>query len=379
MSLDRRLDNLQQAMGKAGVDLAIFGASPSYQYLTRSQPAWRESRDHTSPWCIVVAPGRGETVVVAPSEAQAPKHWPAAKKICKDKAEMVAILSQMGKSLGSTKARIALDDELKGEIWAATFAAFANPAISSASHLLDQSRMIKETDEINKLRQAGVLTDNAIRGSLSSIRRGITMRDLQLEIEYQGRKLGASGISFHPVSGFIAESGRPTGSIFSYDDDEELRSDTTIFFDVGFVFDGYCSDWGRSIYFGSPPREESEAYAALGRAVEEAVASLRPGKTRVCDIYDLIETSLDGDGFGDLIRARLPNKSVGHQIGVEVHENPWLEPGYNEVLEQGMVMCLEPKLWKDGSFYLRIEDMVLITEHGAEFLTNFDHRFFVLP
>ena len=92
----------------------------------------------------------------------------------------------------------------------------------------------------------------------------------------------------------------------------------------------------------------------------------------------MIEVSLDASGYGEFIRARLTTKSVGHQIGIEVHEDPWLEPQNKELLVPGMVVCIEPKLWDDGRYYLRVEDMILITDDGAESLTNFDRDLFQL-
>ena len=99
---------------------------------------------------------------------------------------------------------------------------------------------------------------------------------------------------------------------------------------------------------------------------------------RVCDVFPIIEGFLDKDGYGDHLRARLSDGTVGHQIGVEVHENPWLKPDNMQELQEGMVMCLEPKLWKAGEYYLRVEDMVLIHKNRAEFLTNYDREQFQL-
>jgi Xaa-Pro aminopeptidase len=120
------------------------------------------------------------------------------------------------------------------------------------------------------------------------------------------------------------------------------------------------------------------AYEGLQRAVVETVDEMHEGSMRVCEIFDSIEASLDRDGYGDYLRARLPQRSVGHQIGVEVHEPPWLKPANRHLLEEGMVMCLEPKLWRDGEYYLRVEDMVLIRKEKAEFLTGFDRELFEL-
>ena len=379
MDLSSRIRRLQDIMVRSGIDVAVFSASPSYQYLTGLSPTWRRSRDHISPYEMAVVPKEGEVIGVAGSENVVSSLWFPVKRVCSSQADVVEVFAETAKVVGTAGGSVALDDELKGGVWLAAVQAFEGFEMCSASRLLDSVRMIKDAEEISRLQRAGELTDRAVTQALTHIREGMTMVDLQLEIEFQGRRLGATGVSFDPVAGFIAETGKPTGSIFSYRPDEELRPNTTIFFDVGFVVDGDCSDWGRAVYFGSPPREESHAYLALGDAVEKAVEAIRPGHTRACDLYDLIEAPLDEAGCGDYLRARLPGKSVGHQIGTEVHENPWLEPGYEDVLQPNMVMCLEPKLWKDGSFYLRVEDMILINEDGAEFLTNFDRREFALP
>jgi Xaa-Pro aminopeptidase len=204
------------------------------------------------------------------------------------------------------------------------------------------------------------------------------MRELQLEIEMHGRRLGAVGTSFDIVSGFIKAGSGQTGSIFSQGLDDGLRTGTTIFLDIGFVVDGYCSDWGRTLYFGNPDDNHRSAYAALQRAVTGTIAAIEVGKTKVCDLYDMFEERLDEDGYGDYLRARLPSKFVGHQIGIVVHELPWLEPRNDETIVPGMVFAIEPKLWDDGVYYMRVEDMVLVTSDGAESITTFDRELFAL-
>ncbi len=93
--------------------------------------------------------------------------------------------------------------------------------------------------------------------------------------------------------------------------------------------------------------------------------------TRLCDFYPYIEKALDKQGYGNFLRNRLKTGVVGHQIGVEVHEDPWLKPDVTQPLVDGMVFCLEPKLWSKGEYYLRVEDMILIRNGKAEFLTTY--------
>jgi Xaa-Pro aminopeptidase len=197
--------------------------------------------------------------------------------------------------------------------------------------------------------------------------------------------MGASDVSFGPWACFVKScssatyQGSNSNQVTDYPIERGLVANTAITFDVGFVMNGYCSDWGRSVYWGTPPDDVKRAHAALRQSVVETVAEMKDGTVRACDIYPAIESRLDALGFGDQMRARLgSSKIMGHQIGTEVHENPWLKPESQEPLRAGMVMCIEPKLWVPGEYYLRLEEMVHVTETGAEFLTNFDRELFEL-
>jgi Xaa-Pro aminopeptidase len=205
---------------------------------------------------------------------------------------------------------------------------------------------------------------------------GVSQRELSLEIEMTGRELGASDISFPSTAGFMKTGTEQVNQPFTFPVHKGLEEDTSIAFDIGFVLNGYCSDWGRSMYFGNPEPDMKLAYEALQNSVVTTIEEIEPQVTAVSDIFPSIEAKLDAEGFGDYLRARLKNRTVGHQIGVEVHENPWLKPEEKTLLMEGMVLCIEPKLWKKGQYYLRVEDMVLITSDGAESLTHFDRTQF---
>jgi Xaa-Pro aminopeptidase len=166
--------------------------------------------------------------------------------------------------------------------------------------------------------------------------------------------------------------------VFNYELDQPLEPGTAIAFDIGFVMDGYCSDWGRSLYLGEPAEHIKKAYPALMTAVVETIDEMGGEVQRTDQIFDHIEKVCDREGYGDRLRERLPQRMVGHQIGVEVHEDPWLRPDQRQELVDGMVFCIEPKLWHKGEYYLRVEDMVLIKNGKAESLTTYDRELFQL-
>jgi Xaa-Pro aminopeptidase len=146
---------------------------------------------------------------------------------------------------------------------------------------------------------------------------------------------------------------------------------TSIAFDFGLVIDGYCSDWGRSFYYGQARPDIKQAYEALALAIVRSADAIGGEVKRLCDFYPYMEKILDDLGYGNYLRNRLKTGTVGHQIGVEVHEDPWLKPDSTQPLTDGMVFCVEPKLWNKGEYYLRIEDMILIQNGKSEFITKY--------
>jgi len=244
--------------------------------------------------------------------------------------------------------------------------------------LMDTLQPIKAKDEIQCLRRVARLTDEVFSAIIPSIRKGVTQPDLEAEIRMEALRRGAQDVSFPPAVIFTKTGSEPSAEAFTYPRQQGLAPGTSIAFDIGFVMDGYCSDFGRSLYFGAAPDHIRGAYKALQQAVVDTVAAMRAGAMRVCDLYPAVERTLDSLGYGDYLRARLKDKVLGHSIGRGVHEEPWIKPSCELPLQAGMVLALEPKLWHSGQYYLRVEDMVLVGQDSSEFLTTSDRTTFEL-
>jgi Xaa-Pro aminopeptidase len=243
---------------------------------------------------------------------------------------------------------------------------------------MDSSQVVKTKDEIDRLRRVAKLTDEVFSAIIPSIREGVAQPQLEDEIRMEALRLGAQDVSFPPAVIFTKTDSPPSTEAFVYPREDGLVPGTSIAFDFGFVLDGYCSDFGRSLYFGRAPEHIRGAYKALQQAVVDTVASMRVGAMRVCDLYPAVERTLDRLGYGDYLRARLKDKVLGHAIGRTVHEEPWINPACELPLRAGMVFALEPKLWHSGQYYLRVEDMVLVGRDSSEFLTTSDRTTFEL-
>ena len=382
MSLDfkRRLVGLQGKMAEADLDLAIYGCCQNFQYLTGLLTEWRRGVDLLNAVNNVFVPRVGEPILTlagTPSD-EAPATWIKDIRYLERGASYEDLVKKVVSDLGLKGGNVGLGDHLWGSTVVEVAKAVKQAKLHSAEALMDHLRMIKDPGEVERLRKVVELTDKAVEKVVSKIKAGVTQRELGLEIELQGRLLGASDISFSPTAGFVKSGSEVSPNPFTYPRDKGLVSGTSIAFDVGFVLDGYCSDFGRSFYYGPANTEVKKGYEALHQGVLETVDKMRDGSLRVCDLFPALEKTLDRLGYGDYLRARLTTGNLGHNIGVEVHEPPWLSPAYTEPLHTNMVMAMEPKVWHAGEYYLRVEDIVLVGPRRTEVLTKFDRELFQL-
>ena len=382
MSLDfkRRLVGLQGKMAEADLDLAIYGCCQNFQYLTGLLTEWRRGVDLLNAVNNVFVPRVGEPILTlagTPSD-EAPATWIKDIRYLERGASYEDLVKKVVSDLGLKGGNVGLGDHLWGSTVVEVAKAVKQAKLHSAEALMDHLRMIKDPGEVERLRKVVELTDKAVEKVVSKIKAGVTQRELGLEIELQGRLLGASDISFSPTAGFVKSGSEVSPNPFTYPRDKGLVPGTSIAFDVGFVLDGYCSDFGRSFYYGPANTEVKKGYEALHQGVLETVDKMRDGSLRVCDLFPALEKTLDRLGYGDYLRARLTTGNLGHNIGVEVHEPPWLSPAYTEPLHTNMVMAMEPKVWHAGEYYLRVEDIVLVGLRRTEVLTKFDRELFQL-
>jgi Xaa-Pro aminopeptidase len=360
-------------MGEQGLDLVIYGASPEFQYLTGANVEWRRARDLLHPCDNVFVPKQGEPVITVDPESQAAAKasWVKDVRTIEKGTPYGETVKKVVSDLSPKPTRVGIGDYCWGSTSLEIAKSCAGARFRVAEGLMDHLRTIKEPEEVAKLKKAAEVTDGVMAMITPRVVEGLTQKNLQIMMEMMGRGLGATDVSFPPTGGFLKTGTIPADDPFIYPKEAALVRGTSIAFDFGLVVDGYCSDWGRSLYYGQPRQDILQAYQSLNLAVVQAVDAIGGAITKLRDFYPYIEKVLDGQGYGNFLRNRLKTGNVGHQIGVEVHEDPWLKPESTALLAEGMVFCLEPKLWSKGEYYLRVEDMVLIRNGKGEFLTKY--------
>jgi len=380
MDYQRRLKGLQERMDEKGLDLVVMGGSPDFQYLTGTMVQWRKHRDLTHPADSVFVPREGDPVLLLGrgSSRHAEETWIEDVRTLEMFEDFRPHVKEIIGDLVDEPGKVGVGEYTWGSMVLEVARYCKGAKFRSAEDILDDLRMIKEPEEIERLRKAAELTDGVMAEIVGEIEEGVTQKAISLSIETLGRLSGASDVSFPTTAGFTKSGSEPTESPFNYEEDEGLERETSIAFDIGFVLDGYCSDWGRSVYFGPADDNIARAYEVLMSAVVETMDAIGEDVHRINELYPSIEAVCDREHYGDYLRARLTTGLVGHQIGVEVHEDPWLKLSDGRELQDGMVFCLEPKLWHNGEYYLRVEDMVLIKNGRAEALTTYDREQFQL-
>jgi len=248
--------------------------------------------------------------------------------------------------------------------------------IVDGEEFVDQMRQIKDETEIEKLRTVAALTDAAMEYVVPMLKPGVTPFEVEDAIAEFGMSHGAADVSFTTMT-LTIDRDYPMEHPFAYPRTRPYGQNVGVGFDFGYVLNGYASDYGRSFYVGKPSREAAESYRALQAAQQYMAKNLIPGKTRMCDISDLIYEGLKEFGRENQLKHH-ETGSQGHLIGIECHEFPWVHRDYDDVFRPGMVFCSEPKIYVENEIYMRVEDMILVTETGTEFLTNFDRELFAL-
>ena len=229
-----------------------------------------------------------------------------------------------------------------------------------AGKTISKPREVKDKIEIAKISEAERLGDEAFSYILDVIKVGKTEKEIALELEFFMKKHGAEKLSFDTIVASGERSCMPHGVA----SDKVLMEGEFVTLDFGCVLDGYCSDMTRTVALGKPTDEMKNIYDTVVKAQLTALDFI--GKGKACRDVDLSARKIiEGAGFGENF-----GHSLGHSVGIEIHENPNLSPKSSDILEVGNVVSVEPGIYLDGFFGVRIEDLVVISEKNTVNLTK---------
>lgn len=224
---------------------------------------------------------------------------------------------------------------------------------------IDQLRAIKTRDELAELSRAVELTDQIFAELVETIKVGESEREIGWRIERLTRERTDGAVAFHPIVASGPHAARPHHAL----SDRLIQPNEPIIIDMGVTSRGYCGDLTRTIWFGDATPRLRDVYNAVNRANLESIAAIGPD-VPVKDVDRLARCILAEAGYGDHVL-----HSLGHGLGLRVHEAPSLSAHSDEVLQVGHVVTVEPGIYIDGWGGVRIEDVVVVTADGCRVLT----------
>lgn len=353
-----RLDRAAALAADAGLDGIVVGPGPDLQYLVGVEGDTIERLT-----ALVLAPGRAPSIVV-PRMELAKVRTTAVGDLNITVADWVdgedpyALVSA---ALGDV-ARVGVSDALPA-LHVIPIAERLGLSVELATPVLREGRMIKDAEEVTELRKAGAAIDAVHRRVPEWLQAGRTERDVAADI---AQAIVAEG---HRTVEFVIVGSGPNGADPHHEvSDRVIEDGDVVVVDIGgAVPSGYNSDSTRTYVVGEPDPAAEERIAVLVRAQQAAVDAARPGVT-AAQVDAAAREVLEEAGLGEAFLHR-----TGHGIGVSVHEEPYIAPGNDLVLREGMAFSIEPGIYLPGAWGARIEDIVVVTADGCERLNTAQH------
>ena len=361
-----RRTRLSERMEEQGVDALFLAPSADLEYLTgveRQVPNFGEA-SYAHGWVTgaFFRPGADPVFLF-------PRMFAAFDLREEPEGEVVvvsetddgpAIFERVARELGAT---VAVGDR----VWAETVLQLGRVVgferLRIGSRLVNELRRVKTDEELAAMGRAIVTVEQTMAAVAPLVVPGVTMLELAEAVEHELRAAGSRCPSFttHIFTG-LGDDDFDSGTATAR---RPIPAQTSVMFDFGGVVDGYCSDFGRTIYCGEPPDDYTDAYAVMLAAQEAGRAAAKAG-TPAREVNAACRKPIEDAGLGEHFRHRM-----GHGIGMDVHERPFISTEDETPLQPGMTFTDEPSIIIPGRYSLRIEDIVVCEESGGRTLNAY--------
>lgn len=240
--------------------------------------------------------------------------------------------------------------------------------LSAISADLDQIRSCKDEDEIARLGEVAAIASASLMAVLPKLLPGVTEKEIARELEFEMRRRGADGRAFD----FIVASGERGAMPHGRASDKAIRAGELVTIDFGAIRNGYHSDETVTVALGQPDARSLDIYGIVKEAHDRAIAEVRPGIA--CRELDAVARDyIKAQGYGEFF-----GHGLGHGVGLDIHEKPALSPRSEAIVEEGMVLTIEPGIYIQGFGGVRIEDTAVVTADGCRLLTQAPKELMIL-
>ncbi|MDW7738440.1 MAG: Xaa-Pro peptidase family protein [Bacillota bacterium] len=353
-----RVSKLQEIMHRESFDYLFLGPSANMFYFSGLQTSPDERLQ------LIIVPAEGRPSAVLPE-----MYLAKAESILSDNFSLIPWSDQndpfqltASRIPDKGKLRIAIDNTLRADHLIGLGKVFPEVEFETASVLVDALRVQKDEQEIKLMHEAGKIADQVMLKVQNTIKPGMSEKELVAFIEFEYKKLG-DDISFKPIVASGPNGAQPHHS----PGDRRFEKGDFIVIDCGALYKGYCSDITRTLCLGQATEEMKKVYNTVRDANEGAFQAFVNNDQLSGEEADQAARKVITDaGYGDFFIHRL-----GHGIGLEVHEAPYLVEGNSTPFSKGAAFTIEPGIYLSGKFGVRIEDVAVLTDRGPQRLTAF--------
>ena len=237
--------------------------------------------------------------------------------------------------------------------------AFEGLELVPQTQFVEALRLIKDETEIETIRKACSISDQAFHDALEFIKPGKTEIEIANFLDFRMRELGAAGLSFDTILASGINSSKP----HAHPMHKPVELGEAITMDFGCLYEHYVSDMTRTIYLGHVSDEQAEIYNTVLKANQALIDQVKAG-LGFRDFDKIPRDIIVEAGYGEYF-----THGIGHGIGLDIHEEPYFSQTSTEVIKSSMVLTDEPGIYIEGKYGVRIEDDILITDKGCELLT----------
>ena len=360
----QRANELMEDLKKGGFDALLLFPGQNIGYYTGFNIGLSERP------AVALIPIKGKPIFIVnqlEEELRGQKPWFAEKAIWLEHEDPIQLIAETIKKQGLGSAKIGIPEEAPWGWVNKLQATLPDARLVDASEQIGYTRMVKTPQELDWVRMACHIADKALETGFSMLHTGMTEAELSEILTSEMRRLGG-GQSFSGVL-FGERAALPHG----YPGDRRLKPGEAILVDMGCTVHGYWSDITRTVFYGEPNKQQREIYEIVLKANRAAFEAVKPNAT--CESVDnAARRVIEDAGYGKYFIHRL-----GHGIGLQIHEYPYIVRNNKQRLVPGMIFSDEPGIYIVGEIGVRVEDTVTCTQSGCESLTKFKRNLTTYP
>ena len=352
--MQHKINSLRARMREHNVDLVVLGPGTHMRWLLGFN-----THSDERPCMLLIGKEKEAFVMPSVNAEDARKRTDIAINSWKDENGPEEALDEALSYTGSSNAKhIAIDEAMRSHFALILIDALPKPTYEFTNSTIGALRMRKDNDEYSNLKENALIDDRAMKAGFAAIKEGVT----ELEI---GEAINNHFISEGAKPQFCIVGSGPNGAFpHHHTGNRKVENGDVVLIDIGGRKGTFPSDMTRMSVVGEPPKDYLEVHAIVERAVQAAMAAAKPGvMAKVVDAAarDVITEA----GYGEFFVHRL-----GHGLGIDIHEPPYITATSEVILDEGMVFSVEPGIYLQGRFGVRLEEIVILRSEGPEILSE---------